>query len=109
MGWHGSGFRLYWRFLSWRMEKGWPKISFELRQLVERMAKENPIWGAPRIHGELLKLGSEISERTVSPYLAQAGCDRDAGKRWLTFPKNHREAIAACDFPCALLPLCHQP
>ena len=61
--WHRAGFRLYWRFLSRHREKGRPRISFELRQLIARMAKENPTWGPPRIHGELLKLGLEISEQ----------------------------------------------
>jgi len=62
------------------------------------MTAENPTWGAPRIHGELLKLGLEISESTVSRYLAQGGSSRDSGQRWLTFLKNHREALAAMDF-----------
>ena len=62
------------------------------------MASENPTWGAPRIHGELLKLGFQISESTVSRYLAQWGSPRESGQRWLTFLKNHREAIAAMDF-----------
>jgi hypothetical protein len=62
------------------------------------MAKENPTWGSPRIHGELLKLGLEISERTVSRYLARVGRKGDARKLWLIFLRNHREAIAAMDF-----------
>ena len=57
-----------------------------------------PTWGAPRIHGELLKLGFEISESTVSRYLAQGDSPRDSGQRWLTFLKSHREALAAMDF-----------
>ena len=96
--WYRAGFRLYWHFLSRRREKGRTRISSELRQLLERMAKENPTWGAPRIHGELLKLGFEVSERTVSRYLAQVGRNGDARKRWLVFLKNHREVIAAMDF-----------
>jgi hypothetical protein len=96
--WHRAGFRLYWRFLSRRKEKGRPGIGSELRQLIERMAKENPTWGGPRIHGELLKLGLEVSERTVSRYLAGGGRNGDAQKLWLIFLKNHREAIAAMDF-----------
>ena len=62
------------------------------------MAAENPTWGAPRIHSELLKFGFEISESTVSRCLAQGASSRDSGKRWLTFLNNHREAIAAIDF-----------
>ena len=96
--WHRAGFRLYWCFLSRHSEKGRPRISSELCQLIERMAKENPTWGAPRIHGELLKLGFEISERTVSRYLARVGRKGDARKLWLIFLRNHREVIAAMDF-----------
>jgi putative transposase len=96
--WHRAGFRLYWRFLSRHREEGRPRISFELRQLIARMANENPTWGSPRIHGELLKLGLEISERTVSRHLAGVGRRGDARKLWLIFLRNHREAIAAMDF-----------
>ncbi len=96
--WHRAGFRLYWRFVSQRREKGRPRISPELRQLIERMAKENPTWGAPRIHGKLLKLGFEVSERTVSRCLGRLGGNGDACKLWLIFLKNHREVIAAMDF-----------
>ena len=72
VGWHRAGFRLYWRFLS-RRAPGGPGVPSEISQLIQRMARENPIWGAPRIHGELLKLGLEVSERTVSRYLARRG------------------------------------
>jgi HTH-like domain len=77
---------------------GGPDSVLELRQLIRRMASENPMWGAPRIHGELLKLGFAVSERTVSRCLARMGPRGDAGKRWLTFLKNHREVMAAMDF-----------
>ena len=96
--WHRAGFRLYWRFLSRRKESGRPRISSELRQLIERMARENPTWGGPRIHGELLKLGFDVSERTISRYLFRVGRNGDARKLWLVFLKNHREVIAAMDF-----------
>ena len=95
--WHRAGFRCYWRFLS-RHRLGRPKITPELRKLIRSMAAENPTWGAPRIHGELLKLGFEISECTVGRYLAREDSGRDSGQRWLTFLKNHREALAAMDF-----------
>ena len=97
VAWHRAGFRGYWRFLSPR-RPGRPKITPELRDLIRSLAAENPTWGAPRIHGELLKLGFEISESTVSRYLAQEASPRDSGQRWLTFLKNHREALAAMDF-----------
>src|SRR6266540_3266366 len=66
--WHRAGFRAYWRWKS-HGRRGRPKISRELRELIRRMSKENPLWGAPRIHGELLKLGFEIAESTVSKYM----------------------------------------
>jgi transposase InsO family protein len=62
------------------------------------MVAENPTWGAPRIHGELLKLGFDVSERSVSRWIRRAPRDPDSVKRWLTFLRNHREAIAAMDF-----------
>lgn len=96
--WHRAGFRLYWRFVSRQAERGRPKTDEEIRKLIRRMAAENPSWGAPRIHGELLKLGLEISERTVSRYLARVARHGDAGKRWRIFLHNHREAIAAVEF-----------
>jgi hypothetical protein len=77
---------------------GRPKIDAEVRALVRRMAEENPGWGAPRIHGELLKLGLDVSERTVSRYLRRLSPSNDARKRWTAFLRNHRDVIAARDF-----------
>jgi len=73
-------------------------VSKEVRALIFRMAAENPTWGAPRIHGELLKLGFQLSETTVSRWLRRIPRTPDPAKRWLTFLRNHREAIAAMDF-----------
>jgi transposase InsO family protein len=73
-------------------------MNSELRQLIVRMARENPTWGAPRIHGELLKLGFELSERPVSRYLPCGRRDRGVIREWVTFLRNHREAIAPMDF-----------
>ena len=70
----------------------------EVRALIFRMVSENPTWGAPRIHGELLKLGFELSERSVSRWIRRAPRNPDPVKRWLTFLRNHREAIAVMDF-----------
>ena len=73
-------------------------MSQEIRDLIFRMAAENHTWGAPLIHGELLKLGLAVSEPTVSRWLRQAPRTPDPAQRWLTFLRNHREAIAAMDF-----------
>ncbi len=74
------------------------RISKEVRDLIFRMVIENPTWGAPRIHGELLMLGFDVSERTISRWMRRAPRDPEPAKRWLAFLRNHREAIAAMDF-----------
>lgn len=97
--WHRAGFRLYWKWLSRATHLGGRRpTSKEMRALIFRMAAENPTWGAPRIHGELLKLGFDLSEPTVSRWLRRAPRTPDPAQRWLTFLRNHREAIAAMDF-----------
>ena len=97
--WHRAGFRLYWKWISrTRAVCGRKAVSKEVREMIFRMAAENPTWGAPRIHGELLKLGFQVSEPTVSRWLRRAPRSPDPGQRWLTFLRNHREAIAAMDF-----------
>jgi putative transposase len=97
--WHRTGFRLYWAWLSrTRWEGGRKPLSEESRELVVRMVAENPTWGAPRIHGELLQLGFDISERTVSRWINRAPKSPASARRWLSFLRNHREAIAAMDF-----------
>ena len=97
--WHRAGFLLYWRLVS-RITKqaGRRPTPKEVRDLIFRMVAENPTWGAPRIHGELLMLGFDVSERTISRWMKRAPRDGEPGKRWLTFLRNHREAIAAMDF-----------
>jgi hypothetical protein len=97
VGWHRTAFRWHWRRRS-RRRTGRPKISPELRTLIRRLAKENPGWGAPKIHGELLKLGFHLSERTVARYLRRVRRRGDPAKSWLAFLQNHREAIVALDF-----------
>ena len=97
--WHRVGFRLYWRLIS-RVRKhvGRKQSSQEVRNLIFRMVAENPTWGAPRIHGELLMLGFDVSERTVSRWIKRAPRAPKPGKLWLAFLRNHREVIAAMDF-----------
>jgi putative transposase len=73
-------------------------VSKEIQALIFRMVAENPTWGVPRVHGELLKLGFDLSETTVSQWLRRVPRTPDPAKHWLTFLRNHREAIAAMDF-----------
>ena len=88
IGWHRAGFRLLWRWRS-RPRSGRPKITEEIRVLIRRLAQENPDWGAPKIHGELLKLGFVVSERSVARYLRRIRRRGDPAKRWLAFLQNH--------------------
>jgi putative transposase len=97
--WHRAGFQMYWRLISKvRRQVGRRQTPKVVRELIFRMVAENPTWGAPRIHGELLMLGFEVSERTISRWMRRAPRDPEPAKRWLTFLRNHREAIAAMDF-----------
>ena len=100
LSWHRAAFRRFWRWRSRAKRLGRPSVSVEIQQLIRRMKSENPSWGAPRIHGELLQLGFELSETTVSRYLQRLNRQPDKVKvqRWLTFLQNHRELIAAFDF-----------
>ena len=95
--WHRAGFRLLWCLKS---RPGRPAIPVELRQLIRRMAAENPLWGEERIANELrLKLGLRISPRTVAKYLPKRPPGRPRGdQRWSTFLRNHARAMVACDF-----------
>jgi hypothetical protein len=97
VGWHRAGFRLFWKW-QLRAPAGRPKTTAEIRALIHCPAEENATWGAPRIHGELQKLGFLVSERTVARCLQRVGRRGDSRKAWLTFLRNHREAIAAFDF-----------
>ena len=90
---------MYWRMIS-RVQRQVvrKRTSKEVRELIFRMVVQNRTWGAPRIHGELLMLGFDVSERTISRWMKRAPRDPDRAKRWLVFLRNHREAIAAMDF-----------
>jgi hypothetical protein len=97
--WHRGGFRLYWKLISKvRRTVGRRPTSKQVRELIFRMVVENPTWGAPRIHGELLMLSFDVSERTISGWMKRAPRDPESATRWLTFLRNHREAIAAMGF-----------
>src|SRR6201997_4149258 len=92
--WHRAGFRGYWRWIS-RPLGGRPPIDMELRVLIRRMSVENPLWGAPRIHGELLKLGFEVAQSSVAKYMVKRRGPPSQG--WRTFLCNHAPDIAAKD------------
>ena len=96
--WHRLGFRLFWRWRSRPRRPGRPRVDRDVRDLIRRMARENSTWGAPRIHGELLKLGFDIAERTVSRYMPRRPAPRDVVERWKVFLRNHSDAIVGMDF-----------
>jgi hypothetical protein len=94
MRWHRAGFRRYWRWKS-RSLGGRPHIDADLRALIRRMSLDNPLWGAPRIHGELLKLGFEVAQSSVAKYMVKRSGPPSQG--WRTFLCNHAPDIAAMD------------
>ena len=92
--WHRAGFRSYWRWKS-RSLGGRPQIGSDLRALIRRMSIDNPLWGAPRIHGELLKLGFEVAQSSVAKYMVKRSGPPSQG--WRTFVRNHAPEFAAMD------------
>src|ERR1022692_3605520 len=86
--WHRQGFRLFWR---WRSRSGRPSVDREVRDLIRQMSGANPLWGAPRIHGELLKLGIEISQATVAKYMVRRG--GTPSQTWRSFLRNQAQGI----------------
>src|SRR5262245_3258671 len=92
--WHRAGFRAYWRWKS-RPLGGRPTTPADIRQLIREMSVANPLWGAPRIHGELLKLGIDVGQTTVAKYMARGR--RPPSQGWKTFLRNHAGAIASMD------------
>jgi len=96
MRWHRQGFRTYWHWKS-RGGGGRPVIDAELRDLIRRISKENPQWGAPRIHSEILLLGYSVSQTTVAKYMVKRTTN-GGGQTWNTFLENHRDGIVSMDF-----------
>jgi putative transposase len=94
--WHREGFRLYWTWRSRRQRVGRPSVDEEIRKLIRQMQSSNVGWGAPRIHGELLKLGINISQSTVSKYMVRQ--QKPPSQTWRTFLENHTDCIAGIDF-----------
>src|SRR3989475_4555539 len=96
VGWHRAAFRLFW---TWKMrcgKPGRPVISSEVRDLIRKMCWENPGWGAPRIHGELLKLGIDVGQSSVSKYMVR--CRKPPSQTWRTFLENHAQQLVSIDF-----------
>jgi hypothetical protein len=96
IAWHHMGFRLLW---TWRVRHGQvgrPTVTPEVRELIRKMSRENPFWGAPRIHGELLKLGIDIGETSVGKYMVRA--KKPPSQSWLTFLENHVKTMVSVDF-----------
>lgn len=93
--WHRTGFRMFWRWKP-RNIGGRPKIDVETRHLIRKISCENPLWGARRITGELLKLGIDVCETTVAKYIVKAS--KRTGQPWKTFLDNHMNGIASKDF-----------
>src|SRR5262252_6753123 len=95
IAWHRRGFRLYWSWKS-RHPPGRPSLSAEVIALIRKMSQANPRWGAPRIHGELLKLGFELSEATVAKYMVHHR--KPPTQTWRTFLVNHMKEMVSSDF-----------
>jgi transposase InsO family protein len=93
--WHRAGFRCYWHWKSCPVG-GRPQIETELRLLIRRMSMDNPLWGAPRIHGELLKLGFEVAQSSVAKYMVKRRGPPSQG--WRSFLRNHAPDLVAMDF-----------
>ncbi|HEY6345287.1 MAG TPA: hypothetical protein VIY49_27650 [Bryobacteraceae bacterium] len=96
IAWHRKGFRLFW---TWKVRKGQtgrPSVSQEVRDLIRNMSRANPLWGAPRIHGELLKLGINIGETSVSKYMVRRR--KSHSQTWRTFLDNHIHQLVSVDF-----------
>src|SRR5689334_4071439 len=92
LGWHRQGFRLLWKFKS-KPKGRKPRTYVETIALIRKMASENPLWGAERIRGELLKLNIKVAKRTIQKYMRQAKPARPPSQTWRTFLKNHAHEI----------------
>jgi putative transposase len=96
IGWHRQGFRWYWTWKTRHGRRGRPSVPKETRNLIRTMSRQNPLWGAPRIHGELMKLGIKISEASVAKYMVRH--PKPPSQTWRTFLDNHVSQLASVDF-----------
>jgi putative transposase len=96
IGWHRKGFRLFWTWKIRQGQPGRPAVPKESRALIRTLSRENPLWGAPRIHGELPKLGIDIGETSVSKYMLRRR--RPPSQTWRTFLEHHGKSMVSVDF-----------
>jgi len=96
IAWHRKGFRLFWTWKVRHGQPGRPAVPKDVRELIRRMSRENPLWGAPRIHGELLKLGIDVGETSVGKYLVRGR--KPPSQTWRTFLENHVKTLVSIDF-----------
>jgi putative transposase len=96
IAWHRKGFRLFWTWKVRRGQLGRPTVPKDVRELIRKMSRENPLWGAPRIHGELLKLGIDVSETSVGKYIVRKR--EPPSQSWRTFLENHVKTMVSVDF-----------
>jgi len=96
IGWHRKGFGLFWRWKIRHGKRGRPAVPKQVRQLIRMLSSENPLWGAPHIHGELLKLGINIGETSVSKYMVRHR--KPPSQSWRTFLDNHLKTMVSVDF-----------
>jgi hypothetical protein len=96
IAWHRKGFRLFWTWKVRRGRPGRPSVAKDVRELIRKLSRENPLWGAPRIHGELLKLGIDIGETSVGKYLVRHR--KPPSQTWRTFLENHVKTMVSVDF-----------
>ena len=96
IAWHRKGFRLFWTWKVRRGKRGRPAVAREVRDLIRRMSRQNPLWGAPHIHGELLKLGVTIGQTSVAKYMVRRR--KPPSQTWRTFLDNHLKTLVSVDF-----------
>ena len=96
IAWHRKSFRLFWTWKVRRGQLGRPAVSNDIRELIRRLSRENALWGAPRIHGELLKLGIDVGETSVGKYMVRHR--KPPSQTWRTFLENHVKTIVSVDF-----------
>ena len=96
VGWHRKGFGLFWSWKIRRGKLGRPAVPTEVRELIRMLSRENPLWGAPHIHGELLKLGIHVGETSVSKYMVRRR--KPPSQTWRTFLDNHLKTMVSVDF-----------